>query len=79
MTCSRPVRGGFTPRCLVPVVTYPDGMVEHDALVGQLLDKQWRLLAPIEGLTGILMCGLSAAFFFAVVIGIDQARHPKTT
>jgi hypothetical protein len=25
------------------------------------------LLGPIEGLTGILMCGLSTGFFFAVV------------
>jgi uncharacterized membrane protein YhdT len=28
---------------------------------------QWRLLAGVEGLTGILMCGWSAGFFFAVV------------
>ena len=27
----------------------------------------WRLLAGVEGLTGILMCGWSAGFFFAVV------------
>jgi len=26
----------------------------------------WRLLAGVEGLTGILMCGWSTAFFFAV-------------
>jgi Ion channel len=29
--------------------------------------EAWRLTAAIEGLTGILMCGWSAAFFFAVV------------
>lgn len=28
---------------------------------------QWRLLAGVEGLTGILMCGWSTAFFFAIV------------
>jgi hypothetical protein len=28
---------------------------------------QWRLLAGVEGLTGILMCGWSTGFFFAVV------------
>jgi hypothetical protein len=28
---------------------------------------EWRLLGPVEGLTGILMCGLSIGFFFAVV------------
>ena len=27
----------------------------------------WRLLAPMEGLTGILMCGLSTGFFFVIV------------
>ena len=32
-----------------------------------LLPNSWRMLAPIEGLTGILMCGLSAGLFFAVV------------
>lgn len=32
-----------------------------------LLTQEWRLLGPIEGLTGILMCGVSTAFFFAVL------------
>ena len=32
-----------------------------------VLPKEWRQLGPIEGLTGILMCGLSTALFFAVV------------
>ncbi|MFT5730482.1 MAG: hypothetical protein ACI8PB_004666 [Desulforhopalus sp.] len=32
-----------------------------------LLPVEWRMLAPIQGLTGILLCGLSAAVFFAVV------------
>ena len=32
-----------------------------------VLPKPWRMLGPVEGLTGILMCGLSAGFFFAVV------------
>jgi hypothetical protein len=31
------------------------------------LPKPWRMLAPIETLTGILMCGLSTGLFFAVV------------
>lgn len=30
----------------------------------------WRLLASIEGLTGILMCGWSGGYFFAVVAHI---------
>jgi len=41
-----------------------------------LLAKPWRLLAPIEALTGILMCGLSTGLFFAVVNRSYQARHP---
>jgi hypothetical protein len=32
-----------------------------------LLPKPWRMLAPLEALTGILMCGLSIGLFFAVV------------
>lgn len=32
-----------------------------------VLPEEWRLFGPIEGLTGILMCGLSTAFFFAVL------------
>src|SRR5437773_6430342 len=32
-----------------------------------LLPKEWRLFGPIEALTGTLMCGLSIAFFFAVL------------
>jgi hypothetical protein len=32
-----------------------------------VLPNAWRLLAPIEALTGILMCGLSTGIFFAIV------------
>ena len=32
-----------------------------------VLPKPWRMLAPLETLTGILMCGLSTGLFFAVV------------
>lgn len=32
-----------------------------------LLPIGWRLLAPVQGLSGILLCGLSASVFFAVV------------
>jgi len=32
-----------------------------------VLPKAWRLLGPVEGLTGILMCGLSTVLFFALV------------
>lgn len=39
-----------------------------------VLPETWRLLAAIEGLTGILMCGWSAAFFFAVVSNLYTRR-----
>jgi hypothetical protein len=32
-----------------------------------LLPKPWRVLAPLEALTGILMCGLSTGLFLALV------------
>lgn len=32
-----------------------------------LLPEAWRFFAPVEGLAGILMCGLSTAFFFATL------------
>ena len=32
-----------------------------------VLPKEWQLFGPVEGLTGILMCGLSTAFFFVIV------------
>lgn len=31
-----------------------------------LLPVGWRILGPVEALTGILMCGLSASIFFAL-------------
>ena len=39
-----------------------------------VLPKEWRLFGPVEGLTGILMCGLSTAFFFAVMSKMLKAR-----
>jgi hypothetical protein len=32
-----------------------------------VLAPEWRLTGGVEALTGILMCGWSAAFFFAVI------------
>ena len=43
-----------------------------------VLPKSWRMLGPVEGLTGILMCGLSAGLFFATVTRIYAPRfEPK--
>jgi hypothetical protein len=39
-----------------------------------VLPREWRLLGPVEGLTGILMCGLSTGFFFAVVARVLAAE-----
>ena len=39
-----------------------------------VLSRPWRMLGPIEGATGILMCGLSTGTFFAVVSRIYPAR-----
>jgi len=40
-----------------------------------VLPHGWRLLGPMEGLTGILMCGLSTGAFFVVVSRFLQNRQ----
>lgn len=42
-----------------------------------VLPPGWRLFAGVEALMGILMCGLSTGFFFAIVHGLLEARRPK--
>ena len=42
-----------------------------------VLQKPWRMLAPVEGLTGILMCGLSTGFFFAVLNKVFVASKSR--
>jgi hypothetical protein len=32
-----------------------------------VLPQLWRTLGPVESITGVLMCGLSASFLFAIV------------
>lgn len=39
-----------------------------------LLPRRWRLLGVIEGFSGVLLCGISTAFMFAVVNGMLQLR-----
>jgi hypothetical protein len=39
-----------------------------------VLPEQWRLLAGVEALTGILMCGWSTGFFMAVVSRVYALR-----
>ena len=42
-----------------------------------ILPKEWRLVGGIEALTGILMCGWSTGFFFAVVSRMHQAQSTR--
>ena len=39
-----------------------------------VLPQEWRLVGGVEALTGILMCGWSAAVFFMVVSRMHEAR-----
>lgn len=40
-----------------------------------VLPPVWRLLGPVESLSGVLMCGLSASFLFAVVTRLVESRE----
>ena len=68
-------------RCLPDLETafYFSGVTYTTLGYGDVvLPREWRLLAPLEGLTGILMCGLSAGLFFATVAAIYVPREqPK--
>ncbi len=39
-----------------------------------LLPERWRLLGAIEGVSGVLLCGVSTAFIFAVISAMFQMR-----
>ena len=39
-----------------------------------VLKDEWLMFGPVEGLVGILMCGLSSGLFFAVVNRLFSAR-----
>jgi hypothetical protein len=40
-----------------------------------VLPPDWRLVGAVEALTGILMCGWSTGFFFAVVTRVVSDRE----
>jgi voltage-gated potassium channel len=45
---------------------------------GDVFLKQiWRTLGPIESVTGVLMCGLSASFLFAIVTRLVEHEDPE--
>jgi voltage-gated potassium channel len=47
-----------------------------------MLPSNWRLLGPLESMTGVLMCGISVAVLFAIVtrsIAIHERRRKTST
>ena len=42
-----------------------------------ILPLQWRLLAPLESMTGVLMCGVSVSILFAIVTRLVDAQDPQ--
>jgi len=44
-----------------------------------VLARPWRLLAPLEGLMGVLMCGLSTGYFFVILNRVHQSQPGKAT
>ncbi|HEX6650726.1 MAG TPA: ion channel [Pyrinomonadaceae bacterium] len=43
-----------------------------------LLPRNWRLLGVIEGFSGVLLCGVSTGFVFAVINAMLQFRLGRT-
>ena len=39
-----------------------------------VLPRVWRLLGPLEGITGVLMCGLSASCLFAIATHLIEGE-----
>ena len=42
-----------------------------------VLPERWRILGGIEGLTGVLLCGISTAFIFVIVNALIDTRRVK--
>jgi hypothetical protein len=43
------------------------------------LKSHWRLLGPLESLTGALMCGVSVSILFALVTRLVDSQDPQKT
>src|SRR5271157_1033324 len=41
------------------------------------LKGTWRTMGPVESVTGVLMCGLSASFLFAIVTRLVEHEDPE--
>jgi voltage-gated potassium channel len=44
-----------------------------------VLPRMWRNLGPLESITAVLMCGLSAAFLFAIVTRLVERQERGRT
>jgi len=44
-----------------------------------LLPQRWRLLGAIEGISGVLLCGISTAFVFAVMSAMLQMQQRNSS
>jgi hypothetical protein len=44
-----------------------------------LLPRMWRILGPVESITGVLMCGLSAGLLFAIVTRLVKREERFTS
>jgi hypothetical protein len=44
-----------------------------------LLKQMWRTMGPVESVTGVLMCGLSASFLFAIVTRLVEQADRRLT
>jgi len=40
-----------------------------------VLPQRWRLLGALEGISGVLLCGISTGFMFAVINAMFQMRY----
>jgi voltage-gated potassium channel len=40
------------------------------------LGQAWRIMGPLESVTGVLMCGLSVSFLFAIVTRLVEREDP---
>ena len=68
------VRGDAMPD--LPSALYFSAVTYTTTGYGDLvLPVDWRLVGAVEALTGILMCGLSTGFFFAVVTRMFRAEQ----
>ena len=44
-----------------------------------ILPRAWRTLGPVEGVIGVLMCGLSVSLLFAIVTRIVESEAQSTS